>query len=58
MKKLANIALIVAAISFVIGAISRLTLIPIPIAGIEAQALLQFTNTALLAAIALVLLEK
>jgi len=57
-KNLAYLSLGVAAVSFVVGAISRLSLAPIPVAGLEAQALLQFTNTALLTAIAFLLMEK
>ena len=60
MKAIANIALVVAAISLIVGIISRLTLVPVPIApgkGIEAQAFLAFTNTCLLIAITLTLLE-
>ena len=60
MKKLANIALVIGVISLIVGVISRVTLIPIPIAlgkGIEAQAFLSFTNTCVLFAIALILLS-
>jgi len=61
MKALVNIALVLAAVSFILGVISRLTVTPIPIVpkgGMEAQAFLQFTNTCLLAAIALILKKK
>ncbi len=56
MKTIINIALVLAAISLIIGIISRLTLTPVG-PGIEAQAFLQFTNTCLLAVIALGVLE-
>jgi len=60
MSKLAKLALILAAISLVVGIISRITMIVIPIApnGMEAQNFLDFTNTCLLAAIALSLVKK
>jgi hypothetical protein len=60
MKKLALVALVVGALSLIIGIISRLTMIVIPIApnGLEAQNMLDFTNTCLLAAIALSLMGK
>ena len=60
MKIIVNIALVAAAVSLVVGIISRLTLNPMPIApgtGIEAQAFLSFTNTCLLIVITLTLLE-
>jgi hypothetical protein len=56
MKAIINIALVVAGISLVVGIVSRITLTPVG-PGIEAQAFLQFTNTCLLAAIALGILE-
>ena len=60
MKNLGMIALGVGAVSLVIGIISRLTMLPIPIApnGLQAQNFLDFANTCLLAAIALALLKK
>jgi len=61
MKAIVNISLVAAAISLVIGIISRLTITPIPLApgkGIEAQAFLAFTNTCLLIAIALMVKAK
>ncbi|MFC1658781.1 hypothetical protein ACFL1D_05305 [Candidatus Omnitrophota bacterium] len=61
MKAVANIVLIVAVVSLVLGIYSRLTLNPLPFApgkGIEAQAFLQFTNTCLLIAIALMVKGK
>ena len=59
MKAIVNISLVVAAISLVLGIVSRLTLTPLPLApgrGIEAQAFLAFTNTCLLIAITLTVL--
>ena len=56
MKSLANGLLVVAALSLVIGIISRLKLNPI--AGIEAQAFLNFAQTLLLASIALSVMKK
>lgn len=52
MKGLVNIALIAAAVSFIVGLISKITLTPVPIlrGGIAAEALLIFTNTCLLLA--------
>jgi hypothetical protein len=60
MKAIINIALVVAAVSLILGIISRFTAIPVHIGktGIEAQAFLQFTNTCLLVAIALILKKK
>jgi len=60
MKKAANIALVLAGISLVVGVVSRLMVMPIPpgMHGLEAGAFLGFTNTCLLAAIAFLLLEK
>ena len=60
MKVLVNIFLVVAAIGLVVGIISRLTWIPVPVGpgvGIEARSLLAFTKTCLLFAIALMLLQ-
>lgn len=51
MKNLANIAIVLAAISLVIGIISRLALNPI--AGLESRAFVGFTAICLLFAIAL-----
>ncbi len=57
MKGLAIIAIAAAVVSIVIGIISRLMIQPIPVAGgIEAQSFLDFTNTCLLFAIALLVL--
>jgi len=61
MRKVANIVLVIGLISLILGIISRMTLIPIPIvpgSGIEANVFLRFTNTCLLLTIALILLEK
>jgi len=61
MKAIVNIALVVAAVSLILGIISRFTALPVHIGaktGIEAQAFLQFTNTCLLVAIALILKKK
>lgn len=55
MKKLAIAAMGVAGVSLIVGIISRLTLTPV--FGILANAFLRFTNTSLLAAIALLLLQ-
>ncbi len=57
MKAIAYIAIIVGAISLVVGIISRITLTPVGPGAVEAQAFLRFTNTCLLAAIALGILE-
>jgi len=56
MKKLADVAIILAMISVVLGIISRLVVQPI--AGIFANAFLQFAGVCLLLAIALLLREK
>jgi len=60
MKTLANLALLLAALSFVVGVISKITLKPVPIlpGGLEAEALLIFTNTCILFAVALKLMGK
>ncbi len=51
MRKICEILMVVAAISLIVGVISRLMVEPIM--GIEAQAFLQFTQACLLFAIAL-----
>jgi hypothetical protein len=56
MKKLADVAIIVAVISLIAGMASRL--IMKPLAGIYASAFLQFSAVCLLLAIALFLREK
>ena len=55
MKSLSNAIIVVAVIAFIAGIISRVTMQPLPIipGGLEAQALLAFTNTCLLIAIVL-----
>ncbi len=60
MAKAAKIALILAAISLVVGICSRITMTPIPstVSGLKANAFLRFTNTCLLAGILFSLLEK
>ncbi len=59
MKTIAYIAIAVAAISLVVGIISRWTLTPIALVpgGLEAHTLLVFTNTCLLIAITFILLQ-
>ena len=57
MKAIVNISLVIAAISLVVGIISRITLIPVGPMGIRAHALLEFTNTCLLVAIAFAVLQ-
>ncbi len=58
MKTIAYVAIGVAAISLIVGIISRWTGTPIALVsgGLEAQALLTFTNTCLLVAITFILL--
>ncbi len=55
MRKICEVFIVVAAVSLIVGIISRL--IVKPILGIEAQAFLQFTQTCLLFAIAIVARE-
>ena len=57
MKGLASALLVIAALSVVIGIISRLTLQPM-VGGVEAQAFLQFAQTLFLAVIALSVMKK
>jgi len=57
MKVIAYIAIIIAAISLVVGIVSRLTLQPIGPMRIQAQAFLQFANTSLLVAITFAILQ-
>ncbi len=59
MQKVAALALVIAAISFVLAVISRITGQPIVLmpSGVQATTFLDFTNTCLLAAIAFILLE-
>lgn len=56
MKKAADLAIVVAVVSIVVGILSRL--IVKPIAGIFASAFLEFSAVCLLLAIALILREK
>lgn len=56
MKKLADVVIIVAVISIVVGIISRITLVPV--AGVFANAFLQFAGVCLLLAIALLIRAK
>ena len=60
MKRIAGLGTALAALSFVVGIISRLLVLPVPAAGTgpEASAFLRFTDTCLLASIALLLLDK
>lgn len=57
MKMITYVAIVVAAISLIVGIISRITLKPVGPMGIEAEALLQFTNTCLLVAITFAVLQ-
>ena len=60
MKGLANVALVVAMISLILGIITRLTMKPIPIAPgvVTVMGFLVVANTCLLIAIALLLKAK
>ena len=60
MKKAVNVFVVIAFISFIVAIISRLTMTPLPVVrgGLEAGALLNFTNTCLLIAITLMLMSK
>jgi len=53
-----KIVLIIGIISMIVGIISRITMIPLPPANLEARALLLFANTCFLLSIALSLTEK
>ncbi|MBU1726295.1 MAG: hypothetical protein KJ880_01510 [Candidatus Omnitrophica bacterium] len=59
MKTYASIVLIIATTSFILAIISRIMMVPLPIVpgGLEAQALLAFTNTCLLLAAVMILLQ-
>ena len=57
MKAIVKISIIVAAISLIVGIVSRLTLTPVGPMMIQAQAFLQFTNTCLLVAITFAVLQ-
>ena len=56
MKNLIYVCVVVAVVSLVIGIISRINLAPVMF-GLEANALLRFTDTCLLLAIALGLIQ-
>jgi len=56
MKGICDLFIIVAAISLIVGIISRILLKPFPF-GLEAQAYLQFSQVLLLFAIAIVIRE-
>jgi len=59
MKKIAILAILVAAVSFVLAVASKSMLVPLPIlpGGVKATDFLDFTNTCLLVAITFILLE-
>ncbi len=59
-KKVAGFIIAVGAVSFVVGIVSRVLVMPLPTRayGLEASAFMAFTNTCLLTAIALLLLDK
>ena len=59
MRKIAALALVIAALSFVLAVISRITGQPIIVMpeGVQPLTFLNFANTCLLAAIAFILLE-
>ena len=58
--KIGLIAIVAGLISLVLGVISRLTMIPLPVApnGLEAEVWLNFSNTCFLFAIAFMYLES
>lgn len=57
LRDIANFAIVLAILSIFTGVLSRLMVVPVPIAnGIEAQSFLDFANTCLLFAIALLVL--
>lgn len=60
MKAAANAVVVIGLMSLVVGIISRLTLTPLGFfpGTLNAETMLQFTNTCMLIAIALLLLEK
>ena len=59
MKMIVNVVLAVGAVSFILAIVSRMTMKMIPIipGGLEAQALLAFTNTCLLTAVVALLMQ-
>lgn len=58
MKALTTILIVVAAISAVVGVISRLAMVPVLPVGLTAAAFFGFADTCLLLAIALALVKK
>ena len=56
--KSGKIILIVGIVSMIVAIISRITMIPLPPANVEAGALLNFASTCFLLSIALSLIEK
>ena len=60
MRKIAVLVLVLGGLSLILGIVSRFTMTPVPIVkgGLEAETFLLFTNTCVLASIALILLEK
>ncbi|MBU1044180.1 MAG: hypothetical protein KJ915_07265 [Candidatus Omnitrophica bacterium] len=60
MKKVAGLIIAVGAVSFVVGIVSRILVMPFPTRayGLEASAFMRFTDTCLLTSIALLLLDK
>lgn len=59
MRKIAYLAIVIGFLSLIVGVISRLTMTPIAMVrgGLEARALLGFTNSCFLIAITFILLE-
>lgn len=59
MKTIAYIFIVVAAVSLIVGLVSRLTLTPVSIVpgGATARSFLEFTNTCLLIAVTFILLH-
>ena len=57
MKAIANVVIVVAVLTFIVAIISRFTMTPLGVVpgGLEAEALLSFTNTCLLIAVVLLL---
>ena len=59
MNKMASILIVIAAVSFLLALISRMTLMPIPLGRglVESRAIMLFTNTCLIFAIAISVLQ-
>lgn len=59
MKTISKIAIVIGIISLAVGIISRIAMAPVGLVpgGLEAEALLAFTNTCFLVAITFILLE-